>query len=407
MQGDQSGSENETQFTRSFPPISGDRFRVLFEQSSDAHLIFDETGITDCNPAAIRLLGAADRAAVLALHPSDLSPEFQPDGQRSDEKARAMDALARASGAHRFEWSHRRIDGAIVPVEVTLNCVDIDGRSAMIVVWHDLTNIKKAEADLKRHTSELEAANARLRRDLRAAARIQQAFLPTVLPATGLVKLAWVFRPCEELGGDLLNIFPIGERHLGLYMLDVSGHGVPASLLAVAVGHALSPHGDPEGLLRPADVIRRVNQRLCGDRTEQFVTLFYGVLDLASSTLKYANAGHPGPIVLTGGANPIVLPEAGLPAGVIAEAEYSDAVIQLQQRDRIWVYSDGLMEAMNPSGESFGMKRLTELFSTVSADELASAVQLVLGNVETWTAAGGPQDDISIVAVEVANPTSE
>ena len=65
------------------------------------------------------------------------------------------------------------------------------------------------------------------------------------------------------MGGDLLNLFPIGDGHLGLYLLDVSGHGVPASLLAVAVGHALNPHGDPSGLRRPADVVRRVNERLC------------------------------------------------------------------------------------------------------------------------------------------------
>jgi PAS domain-containing protein len=86
-------------------PSSADdsRFRLLFEHSSDAHLIFDASGITDCNPAAVRLLGAADREAVLAVHPATLSPEYQPDGRRSDEKAREMDALARANGWHRFE----------------------------------------------------------------------------------------------------------------------------------------------------------------------------------------------------------------------------------------------------------------------------------------------------------------
>ncbi len=74
----------------------GDRFRILFEHSSDAHLIFDETGITDCNDATIKLLKAADRAQVLALHPAMLSPEYQPDGRRSLDKAVEMDTLARA-----------------------------------------------------------------------------------------------------------------------------------------------------------------------------------------------------------------------------------------------------------------------------------------------------------------------
>src|SRR5947207_237232 len=138
-----------------------------------------------------------------------------------------------------------------------------------------------------------------------AAARVQQAFLPAVLPDTTPVRVAWAFRPCEELGGDLLNMFPIGDGHLGLYLLDVSGHGVPASLLAVAVGHALNPHGDPAGPRRPAEVARRVNERLCRDRTEQFVTLFYGVLDLDACTLTYANPGPPGPGPLSPGAEPV------------------------------------------------------------------------------------------------------
>src|SRR6478672_10842094 len=89
-------------------PADDGRFRVLFEHSSDAHLIFDAGGITDCNPAAVRLLGAADRAEVLAVHPATLSPEYQPDGRRSDEKSREMDARARVNGWHRFEWVHRR-----------------------------------------------------------------------------------------------------------------------------------------------------------------------------------------------------------------------------------------------------------------------------------------------------------
>src|SRR3954453_18073069 len=101
------------------PGSAGDRFRLLFEHSSDAHLIFDAGGITDCNPAAVRLLGAPDRQAILAVHPASLSPEYQPDGRRSDEKPWEMDAIARAKGWPRFEWVHRRLDGEPVPVEVT------------------------------------------------------------------------------------------------------------------------------------------------------------------------------------------------------------------------------------------------------------------------------------------------
>ena len=122
-----------------------ERFRVLFDHSSDAHLLFDDQGIIDCNQAAIAMLRCRDKNQVLCLHPARLSPELQPDGRRSDEKCMEMDRLAREHGHHRFEWLHRRMDGENFPVEVTLTQVIISGKPTMLVVWHDLTERKRIE----------------------------------------------------------------------------------------------------------------------------------------------------------------------------------------------------------------------------------------------------------------------
>jgi len=398
----------------------GDRFRVLFEHSSDAHFIFDDTGIIDCNDATVQLLKAADKGQVLSLRPAVLSPEYQPDGRRSVEKAQEMDALARTRGYHRFEWLHRKLDGEVFPVEVTLNAVEIGGSPALIVVWHDLTEIKRVEAELRKRTEELEAVNrelagtnTRLKRDLQAAARVQQALLPAALPNTPPVRLAWAFRPCEELAGDLLNIFLLDERHVGLYLLDVSGHGVAASLLSVAVSHFLTPHGDSSllklpaqggtsaRLARPREVVQRLNAQFSTNRSEQFFTLFYGYVDLASNTLTYSNAGHPGPVILAGGADPSVLQSSGFPVGVLEQAEYEDAEVRLRPGDRFWLYSDGLLEAMDPAGEQFGKGRLFTELHAASADALSGAVRKVLRGVESWAGEKGPQDDISLVAFEI------
>lgn len=128
---------------------SDERFRLLFEQSSDAHLLFDDTGIIDCNLAAIRMLHCTDKQHLLALHPAVLSPEYQPDGTKSLEKCIEMDALARMNGHHRFEWYHQKIDGIIFPVEVTLTPVKILKKDALLVVWHDLTERIIAEEKVK------------------------------------------------------------------------------------------------------------------------------------------------------------------------------------------------------------------------------------------------------------------
>src|SRR5262249_49177953 len=143
---------------------------------------------------------------------------------------------------------------------------------------HDLTQIKRTEAELRRRTGQLESANrelavsnARLKRDLQAAARVQKALLPVALPDAGPVRFAWAFRPCEELAGDLLNIYRLDDAHVGFYVLDVSGHGVAAALLSVTVSRLLSSHG-PTSLLRlppgaeragelapPREVVERLN----------------------------------------------------------------------------------------------------------------------------------------------------
>ncbi len=130
--------------------LSEERFRTLFEFSNDAHLIFDVAtgGIIDCNAEAIRMLRCTDKNQVLAIHPAVLSPEYQPDGRTSFEKSIEMDATARKNGYHRFEWIHRRMDGEDFPVQVTLTPVTLHSGPALLVVWHEITDIKRTESEL-------------------------------------------------------------------------------------------------------------------------------------------------------------------------------------------------------------------------------------------------------------------
>jgi PAS domain S-box-containing protein len=128
--------------------IAEEKFRVLFEHSADAHLLFDDTGIIDCNNAAVKMLKCSDKNQILSLHPSVLSPEYQPDGRKSSEKAVEMDSIAREKGFHRFEWVHRKIDNIDFPVEVTLNPVVLNDKTALLVVWHDITEHKFFEKNL-------------------------------------------------------------------------------------------------------------------------------------------------------------------------------------------------------------------------------------------------------------------
>ncbi|WP_439585292.1 PAS domain-containing protein [Dyadobacter bucti] len=132
-----------------------EKLRVIFEHSTDAHLLLDEHGIIDCNNAAIEMLRCKDKVELLSMHPATFSPEFQPDGQLSAEKSLIMDKLAYETGYNRFEWIHKRMDGEEFPVEVTLNPVHINNKKVLLVVWHDITHRKHAEELIRRNQAML------------------------------------------------------------------------------------------------------------------------------------------------------------------------------------------------------------------------------------------------------------
>ena len=128
---------------------SEERFRVLFEQSSNAHLLFNDSGIIDCNQAALAMMRCADKSQLQGIHPALLSPKYQPDGRLSSEKGDEMCALAWKNGSHHFEWERQAADGTEFPVEVTLTAVMLNEKPVLLSVWHDLTERKQAERQIK------------------------------------------------------------------------------------------------------------------------------------------------------------------------------------------------------------------------------------------------------------------
>lgn len=132
-------------------PLSGsasDLYRQYFERTGDAFLIIEGDMFVACNQATVEMLRYRSRDELLQTHPSELSPEFQPDGRRSYEKANEMMAIAGERGSHRFEWDHQRADGEVFPVEVLLTAVPFEGGRMLHVVWRDLTERRRLEAEL-------------------------------------------------------------------------------------------------------------------------------------------------------------------------------------------------------------------------------------------------------------------
>jgi sigma-B regulation protein RsbU (phosphoserine phosphatase) len=287
---------------------------------------------------------------------------------------------------------------------------------AQIKLKRAVERVRRLERDLAERNRALEATNQRMQADLSAAARIQEAMLPMSVPDRPQAKFAWMFKPCAELAGDALNVFALDEHHVAMYVLDVVGHGVAASLLSIAVSRMLTPERnsflvrlipEPPGyrLLPPAEVAEQLNRRFPFDSaSEQFFSLLYGVLDLRTREWRFVCAGHPGPIhVPRGGAPRLIAAHERLPIG-IGDRTYPEHAMQLEPGDRLFIYSDGVSEAMNPEHEPYGTKRMIDSFARSRHSPLEKSIVMLWGDVERWCGDSTRQDDASVVAVEMRVP---
>ncbi|MEX2673313.1 MAG: SpoIIE family protein phosphatase [Phycisphaeraceae bacterium] len=273
--------------------------------------------------------------------------------------------------------------------------------------------------ELQETNARLEKVNGRMSRDLKAAAKIQATFLPCEALEVPGAAFDWIYRPCDELGGDGLNIIPLGQGRVGLYILDVSGHGVVSALLSVALSRVLSPppeqasilirngeHADRPEVTPPAAVAEHLNRLFPFDATTgQFATMLYGILDIVTGAFRYVSAGHPGPVHLPAGAEPMILESQGFPIG-LAEEAYEERSVRLAAGDRLYIYSDGVPEAMDPASTQFGNDRLLDAIRRNGTEPLQAGVAALLAATERWRGEASAQDDISILAVEVLAATS-
>jgi sigma-B regulation protein RsbU (phosphoserine phosphatase) len=221
-----------------------------------------------------------------------------------------------------------------------------------------------------------------------------------VLPTA---RFAWEFKPCEELAGDLLNIIPLENGRVVLYVLDVVGHGVAAALLAVMVNRVLGQlrlSGDR--LTEPAEVAAHLNQEFPWDpQTCQFFTLLYGVLSLDTGEFRFVAAGHPGPVYLSQDATAKNLKLPGCPIS-LADERHEEHSLRLKPGERLYLYSDGIVEARGKDGTAFGVKRLLERIEQDRAVPLPDSLALLLRAARDWCGEVPPHDDISLLAVERA-----
>jgi sigma-B regulation protein RsbU (phosphoserine phosphatase) len=238
--------------------------------------------------------------------------------------------------------------------------------------------------------------------ELEMARQIQLSILPSSTPKITGMDIVARYIPMTSVAGDFYDFIVVDERHVGILIADVSGHGLPAALIASMLQVALTAQA--RHVSEPGKVLAGLNQALCGKFQHNFVTAAYVYVDLEKNIMKYGGAGHP-PLLLwrksTRSASELL--ENGLVMGQFEEAAYDSVQIPIEPGDRFFLYTDGILETSNPAQEEFGTERFMKFMETnnrLPAGPFADALLLELARWLEQPPGEGHKDDISLLAVD-------
>ena len=258
---------------------------------------------------------------------------------------------------------------------------------------------------LREARAQLAAQLLALNNELEMARQIQLSILPHSIPQLPGLRIAARYLPMTSVAGDFYDFIQIDDKHIGILVADVSGHGLPSALIASMLQVALK--GQAHHATEPAEVLKGLNLALCGKFTHNFVTAAYIYMDLENYLLRYAGAGHPPVLQWRRAAGKTgELLENGLVLGMVEEAGYETLELALEPRDRYVLYTDGVVEAANPARELYGTDRFKRFMDSSRALDTDPFADACLAEIAKWTGQSGEQsqqDDITLLVIDYRN----
>jgi len=240
-----------------------------------------------------------------------------------------------------------------------------------------------------------------LHKELEIARRIQRSILPEHAPQMPELDIQVRYLPMESVGGDFYDFHVIDRERFGVIIADVSGHGVPAALIAAMLKVAFSMQRDTAD--DPAALLTSLNATLAGKFSRQFITANYSYLDLSRNVLASSSAGHfPVLVIRRRDGHVHTFEPRGRMMGFVPEINAGTAEIAVGPGDRIMLYTDGVIELRNRAGELFGSERLVALTRELSSADAAGFADAVIDRLTRWRPAGGSfEDDITLIVIDI------
>ena len=246
--------------------------------------------------------------------------------------------------------------------------------------------------------------------ELELGRTIQSASLPTEFPKSENYRIAASMLPAREVGGDFYDFFQLDDTHIAFLVADVSGKGITGALYMMTAKTLIKDMLLETTTFMPADALVRVNEELCRNNpAEMFITAWVGVLDLDTGIVAFANAGHNPPLIRhADGEREWIKARSGCPLACFENAVYKQLEVRLAPGDLLFLYTDGITEAMNGSGELYGNDRLFERLGGLDADgagDVSAAVCAgVRASVGEFAADALQADDLTVLAMQYLCP---
>lgn len=361
------------------------------------------------------LASAESDVASRELHESARRVLSTMDGAQGDDAEMAAwryQSLLEQISSH----LHQRAQGRIAYLRFTelgvfLIIVAVLVAEGLLVFRPLINQLEQARSLLGQRLRALRDSHEVIKADLRAAAAVQQSLLPRETPKIPGLACAWSFKASHDVAGDMFHLIRLDEYRLGIYLLDVSGHGVPAALLSVSLSRAINANlGEllrrrSGEIVSPAHVAAELNRRFpVMSESDQFFTFMYGVLDMTAHSFTFVQAGHPGPIVVAANQARTYETPADPPIGIFDEVEeFSEIRLQLREGDMLFFYTDGIAEAQNCDGAFFGLERLTEVLTRTSGRGVSHCIEETYQQVRRFTEGLPQKDDMTLVGLELTS----
>lgn len=386
---------------------------AILETAVDGIVVIDGQGTIQVVNKAVGTIFGYSQDQLQGRPVSDLMPEPYRSNHQSFIDRYLETKQGRILGVGEREIPGLRSDGSIIPLELAVSEV-VSGKDHLFAaILRDISERKAAQQALMDSYLALERKQRLLDLDLEAAAKIQLSLLPHFLPNLSGLDVGWIFEPSVKVGGDIFNLVPLSQNHLGIYILDVSGHGVTAALVAVSVAQVMQREGcllkgdwmDPNcELTSPSKVLELLDAEFPLERFGTYFTMSYLVLNIETGQVQFCNAGHPHPLLIRKSGAVIPLETEGTLVGLGGMLPFSTGSITLQPGDVLALYTDGVYEQRNASGEQYGWETMCTALSNnrhCSAQYLAETIH---DSLQSFAPTETFDDDVSLLCLKYLPP---